>query len=172
MAIPYPVMDYILMYIGIVVALRLGQHLGTILQSVFPPIMSDMRNMKERLLIIERSFCLLFSQKSNIYTNGTGYIKFDNGLIMQFGILPNALFDENHYEIAVFPIQFPHACLNVQTSVNQTQFTSGMRTAYIVDWNQSQARILPGYNVSYKVAGDRDAAAMIRANIMWFAIGY
>ena len=115
---------------------------------------------------------IVFSQKSNIYTNGTGYIKFDNGLIMQFGILPNALFDENHYEIAVFPIQFPHACLNVQTSVNQTQFTSGMRTAYIVDWNQSQARILPGYNVSYKVAGDRDAAAMIRANIMWFAIGY
>ena len=114
----------------------------------------------------------LASQKSNIYTNGTGYIKFDNGLIMQFGILHNALFDENHYEIAVFPIQFPHACLNVQTSVNQTQFTSGMRTAYIVDWNQSQARILPGYNVSYKVAGDRDSAAMIRANIMWFAIGY
>lgn len=77
------------MYIGIVVALRLGQHLGTILQSVFPPIMSDMRNMKERLLIIERSFCLLFSQNTSSVSGTPNYNKplsYSGGYIGKYGL--------------------------------------------------------------------------------------
>lgn len=101
------------------------------------------------------------SPSPSSFTDGNGYVKFDNGLIMQWGKIPNVRFDEAHYENIMFPIKFPHMCFSIVCSVQQQNKVSGVRVAYLISYDQSQFTILPGYH-----------DVKLNADICWMAIGY
>ena len=93
------------------------------------------------------------------FANGNGYIKFNNGLIMQYGNVRNSYFDEDHLERTNFQIPFPHDCLVVLTSVEK--YSGGRLTAYVHDYNKDYWNCLPGFS------GDEG-----HGTYYWIAIGY
>ena len=93
------------------------------------------------------------------FANGNGYIKFNNGLIMQYGNVHNSYFDEDHLERTNFQIPFPHDCLVVLTSVEK--YSGGRLTAYVHDYNKDYWNCLPGFS------GDEG-----HGTYYWIAIGY
>lgn len=99
----------------------------------------------------------------SLFSDEGGYYKFPNGLIMQWGYRENVLFDEEHYEVITFPIRFNHKCLAVLTTTRQVEIQGGLRNAYVVEYNNVYAKILPGYV--------RDGGKP-NNGFFWFAIGY
>ncbi len=93
------------------------------------------------------------------FANGNGYIKFNNGLIMQYGNVRNSYFDEDHLERTNFQVPFPHDCLVVLTSVEK--YSGGRLTAYVHDYNKDYWNCLPGFS------GDEG-----HGTYYWIAIGY
>ena len=93
------------------------------------------------------------------FANGNGYIKFNNGLIMQYGNVRGSYFDEDHLERTNFQLPFPHDCLVVLTSVQK--LGGGRLTAYVHDYNKNYWNCLPGFS------GDEGPG-----NYYWIAIGY
>lgn len=93
------------------------------------------------------------------FETGNGYVKFNNGLIMQFGNVQNSWFDESHLETIGFPYVFPHDCLIVLTSVQK--FSGARLTAYVHDYNRNYWNCLPGFS------GDEG-----HGTYYWIAIGY
>ena len=85
----------------------------------------------------------------------------DNGLILQWGRIDNVYFDEKHQEVVKFIKPFPHQCFSVLASTNQNRIIEGMRTVYVVSYDQTQAAFLPGYT-----------KATYTCSITWFAIGW
>lgn len=102
----------------------------------------------------------LITKESAMFESGNGYIKFSNGLIMQWGMRKNIYFDESHFERFNFPIPFPHACLNVITST--VRHTDKTITSYVHDYHPTYFNELPGYTWGGKGYGDT----------YWTAIGY
>lgn len=94
-------------------------------------------------------------------TDSDGYVKLDNGLILQWGKISNVIFDESHFEIAQFKQSFPHVCFSVVASCNQSTIIKGMRTVYVSSYNNSQAFFLPGFTVE-----------QMNGSITWMAVGY
>ena len=90
-----------------------------------------------------------------------GYVKLDNGLIIQYGFLPNIYYNECHYEYVDFPIPFPNKCVTVLASCNQTENHDGMRQAYVVSFDKNKATFLPG-----------EVGKSIYAGLTWMAIGF
>ena len=85
----------------------------------------------------------------------------DNGLILQWGRIDNVYFDENHKEVVKFIKPFPHQCFSVLASVNQDRSVGGVRTVYIISYDQTHATFLPGYT-----------REKYNCSITWFAIGW
>ena len=93
------------------------------------------------------------------FSSGTGYVKFKNGLIMQYGNKQNSYFDENHLEKIDFPLIYPNKCMIVLTSVRK--YSGGKLTAYIHDYNKDFFNVLPGYS-----HGEG------RGDYYWLSLGY
>lgn len=93
------------------------------------------------------------------FESGNGYVKFNNGLIMQYGNVQRSWFDESHLETIRFPQAFPHDCLIVLTSVQK--FSGALLTAYVHDYYKDYWNCLPGFS--------RDEGY---GTYYWIAIGY
>ena len=93
------------------------------------------------------------------FTNGNGYIKFNNGLMLQYGNVYNSYFDEDHLETTRFQVPFAHDCLVVLTAVQK--YSGGRLTAYVHDYNKNYWNCLPGYQ------SDEG-----HGTYYWIAIGY
>jgi len=94
-------------------------------------------------------------------SDNKGYVKLDNGLIIQYGFLPKIYYDEEHYEQVDFPIPFPNKCVTVLASCNQNEYYGGMRQAYVVSFDKNKATFLPG-----------QVDKSIYAGLTWMAIGF
>ena len=92
-------------------------------------------------------------------SSGTGYIKFKNGLIMQYGNRKNSYFDEDHLEKNIFPLLYPNKCMIVLTSVKK--YSGGKLTAYVHDYDKDSFNVLPGYSQG-RGSGD----------YYWVSLGY
>ena len=82
---------------------------------------------------------------------------------MQWGHITNVTFDEEHYEYAVFKKTFPNRCINFLTATEQSEWQPGMRTAYVVGYDNQKAVILPGHTSSVGSSNN---------GIFWMALGY
>ena len=99
------------------------------------------------------------SNKSSSITDN-GYVKFDNGLILQWGLIPK---DSWRYNVS-FPIPFPHKCFNILFSrINYNENNTWEHTPVIRSWNNSQ--------FSIEVRGT-DRNTFSGFYIPWVALGY
>ena len=94
------------------------------------------------------------------FSSGTGYVKFKNGLIMQYGNRKHVWFDERHLEKTEFPIPYPNKCMIVLTSVKPPE-GGGDYTAYVHDYNNTYFNVLPGY-----------FGAVQYGDYYWISLGY
>ena len=98
----------------------------------------------------------------NNFSNGDGYILFDNGLMMQWGTVVTK-FDWKTHNVW-FPKKFPNECMTVVTSVYQNWWVFGIRYATI---NQPTDSHFSFYAAS-KYGGPRN----LDYKVFWLAIGH
>ena len=84
-----------------------------------------------------------------------GYVRFGNGLILQWGVSTSA--GQRVGITVTFPIAFPNACLNVQGTVNAGPSFAGKGVSINTTSNS-------------QVEMSHDIAAT--TNIQWFAVGW
>ena len=96
-------------------------------------------------------------QGTTDFSDGNGYIIFDNGLMMQWGTLETN-FDEKIHNIW-FPKEFPNKCMTVITSVYQSHWIAGIRFNSIAGYTNAYASFIP-------------AGGMGDYKIFWIAFGH
>ena len=89
-------------------------------------------------------------QGTSDFTEGNGYIIFDNGLMMQWGTL------ETDFDGAVhnvwFPKEFPNKCMTVVTSTYQSHWIAGIRFNSVKEYTNSYVSFIPtGGSGDYKI---------------------
>ena len=92
----------------------------------------------------------IVEESSEDFSRGNGYIVFDNGLMLQWGVI-NTNFDGG-VKIATFAKPFPHKCMTVVTSTYQSHWISGIRFNSVRGYDSTHAEFVPtGGNGDYKI---------------------
>lgn len=92
----------------------------------------------------------IVEESSEDFSRGNGYIVFDNGLILQWGVI-NTNFDGG-VKNAYFAKKFPNKCMTVVTSVYQSHYIGGIRFNSVRGYDSTHAEFVPtgGYG-NYKI---------------------
>lgn len=92
----------------------------------------------------------IVEESSEDFSRGNGYIVFDNGLMLQWGVI-NTNFDGG-VKIATFAKPFPHKCMTVVTSTYQSHWIGGIRFNSVRGYDSIHAEFVPtGGNGDYKI---------------------
>ena len=123
---------------------------------------------------------MVFSQSkaSGQYTpslsDNAGYVKLDNGLIIQYGMITDVWLDECWYTVT-FPIPFPHKAFTVNATLSPTAgalhnggFIAGGASAEIKGGSLTTTGVVLG---SDAVNSGADVSKL-KGDIWWMAIGY
>ncbi len=92
----------------------------------------------------------IVEESSDDFSRGNGYIVFDNGLMLQWGVI-NTDFD-GAVKIATFAKPFPNKCMTVVTSTYQSHWIPGIRFNAVKGYDSYHAEFVPtgGYG-DYKI---------------------
>lgn len=112
-----------------------------------------------------RRWLLSPSQGNNSFSiSDNGWIKLDNGLIIQWGYIKNEIpniIQSGHAKTSIvhvnFPISFPHKVFNVTTTINSSGLGLDRNTDIIINGTLTNS----GVNIGADELG-----------VYWMAIGY
>ena len=135
------------------------------LSNIIKDLLAKIPVLENRINTLSTKITVLLQNRNDKYfpsiDSNDGYAVLDNSLLLQWGRIDNVYFDESHQEIVTFIKPFPHQCFSVLASTNQNTIVDGMRTVYVVSYDQTQAVFLPGYTKE-----------KYHCSITWFAIGW
>lgn len=97
---------------------------------------------------------------STFSTSGNGYYVLPSGLILNWGKVPNMVYNESTVYTANFAKAFPHKCFNVMASIGNGS-GRGADEVMVVSFNNSSARLKGCYDDDYDTV-----------DTYWLAIGY
>lgn len=96
------------------------------------------------------------------FLSNPGWIKFPNGLILEWGIIQDVTFNGMHYYTINFPKQLPHTVVSANASaIIANASYNGIAAAYVENVTNDQITVASDeYSTSYS------------GKISWMVIGY